>query len=115
MTNREIFRSNLSTFLEQTGSSQIDLASSLNVSKQTVSAWVNGKSYPRADVMEKIANYFGTTISALVYDTREQMEESELVYFFHALPDDGKTKLLERTHELAVLYGLIKENRHDRS
>ena len=26
-------------------------------------------------VIEKIANYFGTTISALVYDTREQMEE----------------------------------------
>lgn len=114
MTNREIFKSNLSNFLEQASTSQKDLAKYLDVSKQTVSAWVNGKSYPRADVMERIATFFGTTISALVYDEREQMEESELVYFFHALPDKGKDKLLERTHELAVLYGLIKEDRHDR-
>ncbi len=115
MTNRENFRKNLSRLLTQNGVRQIDLAKHLNVSKQTISTWICGRAYPRADVMEKIADYFGTTISALVYDEREQMEESEIVYFFHALPDSGKEKLLERTHELAVLYGLLKENAYDRS
>lgn len=109
MTNREIFKSNLTYMLEQHGGNQNDLAKYVGVSKQTVSAWIHGKAYPRADIMERISNYFGTTISALVYDIREQMEESELVYFFHALPEEGKTKLLDRTHELAVLYKLIKE------
>ena len=94
--------------IEQHGGNQKDLADYLNVSKQTVSAWILGKSYPRADAMERISNYFGTTISALVYDRQEQMEESEIVYYFHALPEEGRNKLLERTHELAVLYGLVK-------
>lgn len=85
MTNRENFRKNLSRLLTQNGVRQIDLAKHLNVSKQTISTWICGRAYPRADVMEKIADYFGTTISALVYDEREQMEESEIVYFFHAL------------------------------
>ena len=109
MTNRENFRKNLATMLKQQNSSQKDLADYLNVSKQTVSAWINGKAYPRADVMEKISIYFGTTISALVYDQREQMDEAEIVYFFHALPEEGKKKLLERTEELAILYGLMSK------
>ena len=114
MTNREIFQKNLSEFLVQHSGNQNDLAAYLGVSKQTVSAWIHGKAYPRADVMEKISSYFGTTISALVYDKDEMMEESEIVYFFHALPPSGKEKLLERTHELAVLYGLMKGEKHDR-
>lgn len=108
MTNRENFQKNLSLLIKQHGGNQNDLAKYLDVSKQTVSAWIHGKAYPRADVMEKISTYFGTTISALVYDIQEQMEESEIVYYFHSLPDEGKQKLLERTHELAILYGLLK-------
>lgn len=115
MVNRENFRKNLTKLINQSGGNQKDLATYVGVSKQTVSAWMHGKAYPRADVMDKIAAYFGTTISALVYDEREQMEEAEIVYFFHALPDSGKEKLLERTHELAVLYGLLKEKAYDRS
>ena len=115
MTNREIFQKNLDQLIRQHGGNQKDLSAYLGVSKQTVSAWVNGRAYPRADIMERIAYYFGTTISALVYDQREQMEEAEIVYFFHALPEDGKEKLLERTHELAVLYGLMKGEKYDRS
>lgn len=114
MINRENFRKNLTRLIEQNEGNQNDLADYLGVSKQTVSAWIHGRAYPRADVMDKIATYFGTTISALVYDEREQMEESEIIYFFHALPDSGKEKLLERTHELAVLYGLLKEKAYDR-
>lgn len=109
MTNRENFRNNLANMLKQQNSSQKDLADYLGVSKQTVSAWINGKAYPRADVMEKISLYFGTTISALVYDQREQMDEAEIVYFFHALPEEGKEKLLERTEELAILYGIMRK------
>lgn len=116
MTNRENFQKNLSRLLSQNDIRQIDLAKHLNVSKQTISTWICGRAYPRADVMEKIANFFGTTISALVYDQQEMKEESEIVYFFHALPEDGRQKLLERTHELAILYGLMKGERSgDRS
>ena len=111
MTNRETFQKNLAELILRNGGNQIDLAKGINVSKQTVSAWVNGKAYPRADVMEKIANYFGTTIPALVYSRQEQMQEAEIVYFFHALPEEGREKLLERTNELAILYGLLRKEK----
>lgn len=106
MANRENFQHNLSQLLENHNGNQNDLAEYLNVSKQTVSAWIHGKAYPRADVMNKIATYFGTTISALVYDRREQKAAEEIEYYFHALPEEGREKLLERTYELAILYGL---------
>ena len=115
VANREVFQKNLVELMAQHGGNQNDLAEYVGVSKQTVSAWMHGKAYPRADVMERISSYFGITISALVFDKQEQMEESELVYFFHALPEEGKMKLLERTNELAILYGIIRSDRHDRS
>jgi len=115
VANREVFQKNLVELMAQHGGNQNDLAEYVGVSKQTVSAWMHGNAYPRADVMERISSYFGITISALVFDKQEQMEESELVYFFHALPEEGKMKLLERTNELAILYGIIRSDRHDRS
>lgn len=106
MTNRETFKQNLIELIARSGRNQQDLADYLKVGKQTVSSWVNGKSYPRADVMERIARYFNVTLPDLVYDPKERKEESEIIFWYHRLPDEGKTKLLERTKELAIIYGL---------
>ena len=106
MTNRETFKQNLIELIAQSGRNQQDLADYLNVGKQTVSSWVNGKSYPRADVMERIAKYFNVTLPDLVYNPKDRRAESEIIFMFHRLPDEGKAKLLERTNELAIIYGL---------
>ena len=106
MTNRETFRNNLIKLMNTREGNQIDLAKNVGVSKQTVSSWICGKAYPRADVMERIARYFNVTLPDLVYDPKERQQEAEIVFWYHRLPEEGKTKLLERTKELAIIYGL---------
>ena len=69
---RKIFASNLVRLLEQRGVEQQTVAIDLDVSTSTVSSWVTGQRFPRADMMQKLAVYFNVTVSELV--------ESPVVY-----------------------------------
>lgn len=66
MNNREIFRKNLNDLLLSSGKMQKDLAEYVGAKTTTVSGWTRGISYPRADSMEKIAQFFGVSTSHLV-------------------------------------------------
>ncbi len=59
MNDREIFRKNLIDLMNLTKVKQIDIANYVEVSYQTVSAWVKGRGYPRADAMSKLCAFFG--------------------------------------------------------
>ena len=50
----------------ETGMSQEDLAEKVFVSRQTISNWENGKSYPDVQSLSLIAGHFGTSIDELV-------------------------------------------------
>lgn len=111
MTDREIFQKNLKKFLSMSGAKQVDVANAINVSHKTVSAWVNGRGYPRADVMEKLAMFFDVRLSDLVdEELSEDEEEKQLIEMFRMLSSAGKIKLLERAEELTVLYGKKVQN-----
>ena len=103
MTDREIFRNNLSELMRVTKAKQIDVAKYAQVSYQTVSAWVTGRGYPRPDKMERLCKFFGIKQSALT-EQPVHMDEDELLTAFRALSDEGKQKLLERAGELIRLY-----------
>lgn len=50
--------------------SQEQLAEKLNVSRQTISNWENGKFYPDIDALVKISNFFSISLDDLLnYDT----------------------------------------------
>ncbi len=66
MNNREIFQKNLNDLLASSGMMQKDLAEFVGAKTTTVSGWTRGVSYPRADAMEKIAQFFGVPTSRLV-------------------------------------------------
>lgn len=66
MNDREIFKRNLNHYLNISGKKQKDLAEYVGAKTTTVSGWTRGISYPRADAMEKIANFFGITTSELI-------------------------------------------------
>lgn len=66
MNDRQIFVENLNFYLNQSGKLQRDLAEYVGAKTTTVSGWTRGISYPRADAMEKIANFFGVPTSQLV-------------------------------------------------
>lgn len=53
---------------EKSGLSQIELAKLLNVTQGAVSQWESKKSYPRAEVLIKIAALFNCTLDELLRD-----------------------------------------------
>ena len=105
MTDREIFRRNLCDMMNITRVKQIDIARYTGVSYQTVSAWVTGRGYPRADAMEKLCRFFGVRQSTLTEERDpEESQEDILMSAFRGLSDIGKEKMLERAAELLKLY-----------
>lgn len=104
MTDREVFRKNLNDLMNQTKVKQIDIAKYAEVSYQTVSAWVQGRGYPRADAMERLCRFFGIKQSALTEQRNEITNEDILLSNFRAMSDSGREKLLERAEELVKLY-----------
>jgi transcriptional regulator with XRE-family HTH domain len=83
---------------------QVDLAKYAEVSYQTVSAWICGRGYPKAETMEKISRFFGVRRSALTEDQSITTQEDKLILIFRALSQEGRDKLLDRADELYKLY-----------
>lgn len=72
--NKKTMSNNLKRYLRINKVSRTQLSENLGISYSTISDWVNGKSYPRIDKIEMIANYFGINKSDLVEDKANQKE-----------------------------------------
>ena len=72
--NKKTMSNNLKRYLRINKVSRTQLSKSLGISYSTISDWVNGKSYPRIDKIEMMANYFGINKSDLVEDKANQKE-----------------------------------------
>lgn len=66
MDNRKIMAENIRRHMEQKGVKAKDVCDALGIPMPTFSDWINGKTYPRIDKIEKMAAYFGVSKSALV-------------------------------------------------
>ena len=64
----EIFIKNLNKYLKKANMSYSDLADKLSISKSTISMWVAGKSMPRMDVLDKLADIFDISSASLIVD-----------------------------------------------
>lgn len=104
MNDREVFKHNLYNLMKLTKVRQIDVARGTGVSFQTVSAWITGRGYPRAEAMEKLCKYFGVKQSVLTEIKGEQNDEERILSDFRCLSPEGKEKFLERLSELTKLY-----------
>jgi len=77
--NREVFSANLQYYMELRGRSRSDISKALNVPYTTVTDWEKGKTYPRIDKIEMLANYFNIQKADLIEEkTREDRELWEL-------------------------------------
>ena len=75
MTIEDVKRSfvnNLKKLMEANDKTQNDIAQIAGVSQGTVSDWMTGKKYPRMDKIQKITDFFGLPITALVNDGKAQ-------------------------------------------
>ena len=57
------------------GLSQDDFANLFNVSRQTVSNWENGKSYPDLEMIIKISDYFKISVDELLRNDVQSEEK----------------------------------------
>lgn len=79
--NKEIMSRNIKYYLQKSGKTRNDLVADLNLKYMTISDWINGKTYPRIDKIEMLANYFGVMKSDLVEDrsTAQQIVKNYIV------------------------------------
>lgn len=66
--SKTILAKNIRYLMEQKQKTRTELCEALGVKYTTLSDWVNGKTYPRIDKIERMAAYFGVEKSALLED-----------------------------------------------
>ncbi len=105
VSDRKVFRRNLSELMRTMKIKQVDLANSIDVSYQTVSAWITGRGYPRTEAMERLCRFLGVKQSVLIEPQKNKMsQEDALLATFRSLSNQGKEKLIERAKELTRLH-----------
>lgn len=75
--NKAIFARNLKKYMEMFNKDRNDMVKALGFKYTTFNDWYNGKTYPRIDNIEKIANYFGIAKADLIEDVDESDRTSK--------------------------------------
>jgi len=114
---KAIMGKNIKRLLKQNGMTAARLSEIVGVSTATISDWSNGKTYPRIDKIETMADYFGISKSDLVEDPeqivkKEQIDEPTLMAAHWGLdlsgvPDDQRARVIDRAK--SYVEGLIAD------
>lgn len=64
--NKKIMGDNIQYYMDLKGIDRIDFAKAINVPYSSVTDWINGKSYPRIDKIQRMADFFGIEKADLV-------------------------------------------------
>ena len=67
-TNKEVMAKNIQYYMNKKDVNAADVCNALGFKQNTFSDWVNAKTYPRIDAIEKMAQYFGISKAFLVED-----------------------------------------------
>ena len=92
-----MFNENLKTLRKEKGFSQEQLATRLNIVRQTVSKWEKGISVPDAELLIQLAEVLDVTVSDLLGKKIEISEEQNEL--------DVIASELAKLNELLVVYG----------
>lgn len=66
--NKEIMAKNIKRLMDLHRKERSDICKDLGFKYTTFTDWINGKTYPRINKIEMMANYFGVSKSELVED-----------------------------------------------
>lgn len=102
--NKEIMAKNIKRLMDKYGKSRREVSTDIGVSYTTFNDWINGKTYPRIDKIEIMAEYFNVSKSDLVE------EESPKVHLIAAhadkLSDEDQEKVIEYIQLLKLKKGI---------
>ena len=101
MDNRKVFATNLKRQMALNDKSRRDVCDALGFSYFTFSDWVNGKTYPRIDKVEMLAEYFGILKTDLIEEKEKPTNsggltdsQKKLIEFAKTVPDDKADMIL---------------------
>lgn len=100
---------NISYFLGLTGRTQRQMCKDLGFKENTVSDWLNAKTYPRIDKIEKMAIYFNCKKSSLIekYEVASistlSIDELGMISKFRKLNAEGKERLITQLNDMLQL------------
>lgn len=74
--NKKIMSENIRFYMNKHNLNATNFSKRLNFKYTTVLDWLNAKTYPRIDKIEKIANYF----NILIFNSQKEVRSSSEVY-----------------------------------
>ena len=99
----EIISRNLRRIMYEHNKSQADVSRDLNISKATLSSWMNGTRIPRMEKVDLLCHYFNIRRRDLMEDMPEEpaaesdedILDKQILDIFKELPDDKKSAALD--------------------
>lgn len=114
-----IFVENLKSLLDSKKMTYADFANKIGVGASTVSMWMTGKSLPRMELLDKIADLFNVEVADLYFDRSKQDEHIKNVRKAMGLPTtiaahfDGDEYTEEELEEIRQFAEFVKSKRKD--
>lgn len=117
--NRRIMSHNIQFYMDECRKTRNDICRDLGIKYTTLADWLNGKTYPRIDKIELLAQYFNITKADLIEDhqgmpksTNTSGPQLEDVYlrFARQAQEDGLSP-----QDLELVISTIKNLRDKRS
>lgn len=107
----DIFIENLEKYLSLNNMKYSDLAKLLNVSFSTISMWKSKKSLPRMETLDKLADLFNISASALLTDSNDNTNNLCFDAFTIAAHFEGEEYTEEELDEIKQFAEFIKSKR----
>lgn len=105
-TNKEVMARNIQYYMQKNNVTATELCKVLDIKQNTFSDWVNAKTYPRIDAIEKMAQYFHISKAFLVEDVREMeifTDEERNMIFDYRTADVETQKMIRRMLEVSKI------------
>lgn len=104
--NKGIMGDNIQFYMDERGINRKDFAKALGVPYSSLTDWLNGKTYPRIDKIQKMADYFGIEKADLVEKRIVQKKEATsfsefdhaLVNAYHAASEERQAIIRDMLH-----------------
>ena len=111
--NKRVMAKNIQKYMDLNHISRNELCEAIGVKYTTLTDWIKGKTYPRIDWIEKMANYFGIRKSDLVEEKVDfgdlSSAEQDMLSDYRTLNDLGQQEATKRVHELTLIPSYVED------
>lgn len=104
----DIFINNLDMLLKKNGMNKTELSNKIGVGKSTVSMWFSKTALPRMDLLDKIADVFGISVSDLLSNSYTYEPTTIAAHF------DGDGYTVEELEEIRKFAEFVKSKREEK-